>query len=135
MTLYLIFIIVGALLLAGACVSLKNKISFLRNGERAPGTLVRYTETEDDGSTYYYPVFEITTKDQTVITYKHSTATSSPRWKPNDKKAFIFIPGKPETLRMLRFGAIFWWPLSLMILAIELLSIGGCYFLMQGYFK
>lgn len=134
MIIYLIFIIVGGLLLAGALVVLKNTLTFVRNGERAVGTVVRLDERKDSEGTYYFPVFDIHTQQHETITYGHWTGSSSAVWQIGETKTFIFKPGNPDTVRFLNYWGLFWWPLSLMAVAIDLLVIGGGYFLLRGYF-
>lgn len=134
MIIYLIFIIVGGLLLAGAIVVLKNTLTFIKNGERAIGTVVRLDERKDDEGTYYFPVFDIPTRQHETITYGHWTGSSSAGWRIGETSAFIFAPGKPDTVRFLNYWGIFWWPLCLMAVAVDLLVMGGGYFLLRGYF-
>ncbi|HVI45355.1 MAG TPA: DUF3592 domain-containing protein [Chitinophaga sp.] len=135
MIIYLIFIVVGGLLLAGALVSLKGKLAFVKNGERVVGTVVRLVKEKDDDGTFYYPVFDIPTRQHETITYGHSVGSSSATaWQIGETTAFIFEPGKPDTVRVLNYWGIFWWPLCLMAVAVDLLIIGGGYFLLRGYF-
>jgi regulator of protease activity HflC (stomatin/prohibitin superfamily) len=134
MIIYLIFIIVGGLLLAGAIVALKSRLTFVKGGERAVGTVVQLVESKDSEGTFYFPVFDIPTRQHETITYRHWTGSSSVEWQIGETKAFIFEPGKPDTVRFFNYWGIFWWPLSLMALAVDLLVIGGGYFLLRGYF-
>lgn len=134
MTIYLIFLILGSLLLTAALLDLKGRMRFVRRGERAVGAVTQLVEIKDDEGTMYFPVFEIHTSRQEVITYRHATASSYPRWKLGETAAFVFEPGKPETIRFLRYWTIFWWPVSLLAVAVDLLVIGGGYFLLRGYF-
>ncbi|NLU91860.1 DUF3592 domain-containing protein [Chitinophaga sp. Ak27] len=130
---YLIFIIVGALLLAGALTSLKGRLAFVKNGERALGTVVQLVERTDDEGTWYIPVFDIPSRQQETITYRHDATSSSFEWQLGEKAAFIFEPGKPDTVRFLSYWKIFGWSLSLLAAAVDLLLIGGGYFLLNGY--
>lgn len=134
MIIYLIFITVGGLLLAGALVELRNKLTFVKDGERAVGTVVQLVEKEDSEGTFYFPVFDIPTRQHEIITYRHSSGSSAAQWQIGETIAFIFEPGKPDTVRFLNYWRIFWWPLSLMAVALDLLVIGGGYFLLRGYF-
>lgn len=132
---YLIFIVVGALLLASALTSLKGRLAFVKNGERALGTVVQLIERKDDEDTWYVPVFDIQGRQQETITYRHDGASSSAGWQLGEKAAFIFEPGKPDTVRFLSYWKIFGWSLSLLAVAVDLLLIGGGYFLLGGYFS
>ena len=134
MTIYLIFITVGILLLTGAIKELKRKLAFVKNGERSVGAVVELGEKKEDDGTFYYPVFEIKTGNHETITYRHGSGSSRAIWAVGQEAAFIFERGKPETVRFLNYWAIFWWPLSLLAVAIDLLLIGAGYFLLQGYF-
>jgi len=135
MTIYLIFIIVGCLLLAAALVDLKGRLRFVKGAERAVGTLVQLVEKKDDEGTLYYPVFEIHTRRHEVVTYRPATGYSFPKGKIGETATFILEPGKPETVRFLKYRTIFWWPLTLMAVAVDLLVIGAGYFLLRGFFE
>ncbi|WP_212004713.1 DUF3592 domain-containing protein [Chitinophaga sp. HK235] len=135
MILYLILVIVGGLLLFCAVRSLIGRLAFVKGGERAVGTVVQLVEKKDDeGTCYFYPVFDIHTRQQKTITYRHGTGSSPAAWQVGETAAFIFEPGKPYTVRFVNFWGLFWWPLSLMALAVDLLMIGGGYFLLYRYF-
>jgi len=133
MTIYLIFIIVGCLLLTGALMALKGRLAFAKGAERAVGTLVQLVEGKGDDEKLYYPVFEIHTRQHGIITYRHTTAYSFPKWRIGETATFILEPGKPYTARFLKYWTVFWWPLTLMAVAVDLLVIGGGYFLLRGY--
>jgi hypothetical protein len=45
----------------------------------------------------------------------------------------VKIPGKPETARFLNYWVIFWWPLTLLAISVDLLLIGAGYYLLAGY--
>ncbi|WP_147243581.1 hypothetical protein [Chitinophaga flava] len=116
-------------------MNLKGRLALMRGGEQAVGTVVQLVESKDDEGTCYYPVFDIPTRQHEIITYRHGTAYSSPeKWQIGETAAFIFEAGKPDTVRFLSYWGIFWWPLCLMAVAVDLLVIGGGYFLLQGYF-
>lgn len=134
MIVYLIFIIVGLLLFIGAVARMISKFQFLRNAERAIGTLVRLVEKTDDEGTVYYPVFEIPTQNNDTITYSMSVGFSHPNWQVGQTASFIFESGKPETVRFLKYWNVFGGSLILLALALDLLVIGGGYFLCKGYF-
>ncbi|WP_346317714.1 DUF3592 domain-containing protein [Chitinophaga sp. YIM B06452] len=134
MLIYLIFIIVGVLLLAFALLDLKGRLKFVKNAERSVGTVSRVAERKDDDGTYYSPVFEINTSQNETITYRHGTSSSSPRWQVGQEAVFIYEPGKPDTARFLDYWDIFWFPLCVLAVAVDLLVIGCGYFLLRGYF-
>jgi hypothetical protein len=133
MTIHLIFIIVGGLLLTGALRSLMSLRRFIKDAEKAVGTVTKLVEKEDDDGISYYPVFDIPTRHHGIITYGAGTGTSSRKWEIGKTALFILKPDKPETTRRLNFWGIFWWPLSLMAIGVDLLLIGIGYFLLRGY--
>lgn len=135
MIIYSIFIIVGSLLLAAAIAGMKNRLAFLKKGERVEGTVVELEKREDEDGAFYYPVFEIYTSQRKKITYKHTGGSAFPTWKIGATRNFVFIPGKPETVWHLSYGKFFAWPLTLMVLGADLLVIGTGYFLLSGYFN
>jgi hypothetical protein len=134
MTIYIIFIIVGSLVTIIALADLKGRLKFLRTGEKAIGTVVKLVEKKDDDGVFYFPVFNITTRQQEIITYSPGTGTSSAAWQVGDTAAFIFEPGKPETLRFLKYRSIFWTSIIAMAVGVDLLLIGAGYFLLRSYF-
>lgn len=134
MIVYSIFVIVGILLLIAAVAALKRSLRFVRAGERAEGIVVRVAEVEDADGNLYYPVFEIPTQAHGTITYRHGTSSSPANWEVGDKAVFIFDPARPESVTFLRYWRVFGWPLSLMAVAVDLLVVGGGYFLLRGYF-
>ncbi|MBO9731462.1 MAG: DUF3592 domain-containing protein [Chitinophaga sp.] len=135
MIVYSIFIIIGSLLLVAAVASMKNRMAFLNKGERAVGTVVNLEKRKDDEGEFYYPVFEVRTRQQERMEYKSSGGSSFPLWKVGDTRNFIFIPGKPETLVHLSYWKLFGWSLILMSVSVDLLMIGAGYFLLSGYFN
>ncbi|MBV7530387.1 DUF3592 domain-containing protein [Chitinophaga sp. sic0106] len=134
MIIHIIFVCVGALLLGFAIADLRGRIKFVKTAERATGTVVELVESKDDDGTMYYPVFEIPTQDNDILTYRHATAASRPQWELHENVPFIFERGKPETLRIFRYRTIYWWPLCLLAVAIDLLVIGGGYFVYREFF-
>ncbi|MBC9932724.1 DUF3592 domain-containing protein [Chitinophaga qingshengii] len=134
MIICLIFIIVGGLLLASSSAMLRNGLAFVRQGERAVGTIVELVEERDEDGTFYFPVFDIPDSRYQTITYKHTVGSSRARWQMGDTAMFIFEPGKPDTVKLLSYRGIFGWPLLLLAVAVDLLVVGAGYFLYQGYF-
>ncbi|MGX5820185.1 DUF3592 domain-containing protein [Chitinophaga lutea] len=133
MIIYLMFLIVGGLLMYFAIRDLRGRLSFLKNGERSLGTVVRIAEREDDEGTLYSPVFEIPTRDRQVISYQERTASTSPRWRVGDQVTFVFEPGKPETVRFVSYWKIFWWPVCLLAAGVDMLIVGGGYFIVREW--
>ncbi len=131
----LIFLIVGTLLLLAALSNLKRKLALMKTGERTIGTVVEQQEKKDDDGTYYYAVFEMYTPLLNKVTYSSSTGHSSAStWAVGKTAPFIIESGKPETARFLSYWSVFGWPITLLILAMEFLMIGGGYFLLRDYF-
>lgn len=134
MIICLIFIAVGGLLLVRATAILRNRLAFVRQGMRAQGTIVEFVEERDEDGTFYFPVFDIPGSRYETITYQHRVGSSRARWQMGDTAMFIFEPGKPETVELLSYRGIFGWPLLLLTVAVDLLVVGGGYFLYNGYF-
>lgn len=135
MIVYSIFVIVGVLLLAGAITALKRSLRFLKTAERSVGTVVQVVEKQDDNDgTLYYPVYEFPTSANETVTYRHNTSSSNAMWQVGEKTTFIFEPGNPASARFLSYWGIFSWPLGLLAVAVNLVIIGGGYFLLRGYY-
>lgn len=132
MIIHLIFIAVGALLLVVALRSLKSRLAFMKNSERAVGTVVRLGEKTEDDGVYYYPVFDIRTRRNEIITYKDKTGSSPAKWQIGETAAFIFHPDRPDMIWFLSYRTLFWRPLMLLAVAVDLLLIGGGYFLFRA---
>ncbi|RAJ77360.1 hypothetical protein CLV59_107127 [Chitinophaga dinghuensis] len=132
----LIFLIVGGFLLIGAISNLLGKLALMKTAERTIGTVVALEERIDEEGSAYYAVFEMHTPLLNKVTYRSSTGHSSATVWPIGKTApFIIESGKPETARFLNYWSVFGWSMILLVLAIDLLVIGGGYFLLRDYFS
>lgn len=133
MLLYITFIIIGILLFISSIRRLQNKINFVRHAERAIGKVVRVEEVNDNDGVYYRPVFELTTRNSTIIEYRHSTSSSSEKaWSIGDTKTFIYDPAHPDQARFLSYQ-IFQFTVLLLGISISLLVIGSGYFLSRYF--
>jgi hypothetical protein len=130
--LYLIFLILGIILLAASVFSLKRLLVFIQTGERVEGTLTRHEEKEDDGSIFYTPVFEFKTLDNREVVYRHHISRSPAMWSIGRQEIFIYNPDDLNSVRRLSFS-IFSWAIILMAVAMALIVTGGGYYLLRGY--
>lgn len=135
MIFYLTFIIVGAVLFAFALTDFRRCVKFVRKGKWVEGTVIKMVETKgEDNDLYYHPVFEVYINEQETITYQGVSGTSHPSWRIGQKAAFIYAPGESPALKRLRYWSVFWRPILLLAVSIDLILVGAGYFLLQPYF-
>lgn len=121
---YKLCLLTGLLLLAASLYKLKETLDFIRNSEQATGT-VTVLELHD-GS--YSPVFVITTKDGRQLNYHHAASSKPASWEVGEQAVFLYDPGDPDSVRMMRYFWIFNWSIVLMAAGIPLIITGAGYY-------
>jgi hypothetical protein len=129
-----IFIVVGIFLIGCGIRLLKRRLAFLKSGERASGVVTALTERKDEDGISILPLFEMKTITGETMTHLHSYAAQPSRWKVGQQANFIYRPGRPETIHLLRYGGLFGWAIGMLALGVDLLVVGAGYYLLQGYF-
>lgn len=115
-------LLTGILLMAASLYKLNQSLDFIRNSERATGTV---TSLEmNDGA--YSPVFTVRTKDGTALIYHHAASTKPASWQVGEEAVFLYDPAEPGSLRLMRYFWIFNWSIILMALAVPFIigSVG-----------
>jgi|GEM_PF-4578210 len=82
MIIYLIFLIVGGLMLTAAVLNLKKELALLKGGERAVGTVVEMVERIEEDGPVYFPVFEIPNFCCVILSFIDKPIL---RFHPNEK--------------------------------------------------
>ncbi|SFM85585.1 hypothetical protein SAMN05428949_1057 [Chitinophaga sp. YR627] len=121
-------------MLSFALKTFRQVKTFVKNGKRVEGAVVKFIETKDDDGLYYYPLFEITINEKETITYQGMTGSTHRSWKIGQKTAFIYVPGDIPDIRRLRYWTLFWFPLILLSIAVNFIVVGCGYFLLKAYF-
>lgn len=134
MLLYIGFVVIGGLLFIFSIRRLRGKINFVQNAERATGRVVQLEEINDSGGLFYRPVFEFTTRNNTVIMYRHSTSFSNPKhWPIGTIQTFIYDAAEPTAARFLNYS-LFKFSILLLAVSIALMVIGAGYFLFSVWY-
>jgi hypothetical protein len=121
----LIFGGLGALLLLIAGLIYLGEARFLGRAERATGTVVDlYRSIHDEGGNSFCPVFEFTTQDGQVVTYRGNVCASPPAYKAGDRVKLIYDPGNVKHVQMDNFWSKY--------VAVFVLSVIGAPFTLFG---
>lgn len=96
----------------------------IRDGTRAPGTVVGYSESNSDGSTTYSSIVEFETTDGTTVRFDDTAVSSNPpRHSIGDRVDVLYLPEQPE----LAVISDFWWwvlPTFLGLVTLVMVPIG-----------
>ncbi|QJB37984.1 DUF3592 domain-containing protein [Chitinophaga oryzae] len=128
---YKICLLAGCLLLAASLYKLKESLDFIRNSERATGT-VTSLEMHDDS---YSPVFVVTTKDGRQLDYHHAASSKPASWEVGERAVFLYDPANPGAVRMMRYFWIFNWSIVFMALGMPLIILGGGYYWLRRFIE
>ncbi|ACU61828.1 hypothetical protein [Chitinophaga pinensis] len=134
MIICILFIVIGAVVLAFALVAFRHATTFVKKGRCVEGAVIKFVETKDEDGVYYYPLFEITISEKETITYRGMNGATYKSWKIGQKAAFIYVPGEVPHIRRLRYWSIFGFPLVLLAIAADFIVVGFGYFLLKAYF-
>lgn len=132
---YGILLVAGIIILVITLLHLKGLLAFMKFAERATGKVTELVEQEEDGQTYYLPVFEFTTRSNKLMRYRHYVSGSPSDWVMGEEAIFIFDPRDPESAKFFTYKSIFGWTILFLAIALAAIVIGAGYFLLQGYWK
>ncbi|MBW8683304.1 DUF3592 domain-containing protein [Chitinophaga rhizophila] len=124
---YPIFLVVGLLLLVASLVRLKAAIEFAKGAERVTGVVTSLVPFEEA----YYPVFAISTKDGTDITYQHNEASYPAAWYIGEKTTFLYHPDRGSQVVMIGYFQVFGMAILLIVVALPLIIISAGYYLLN----
>ncbi|MEO5563265.1 MAG: DUF3592 domain-containing protein [Chitinophagaceae bacterium] len=132
---YNIILTIGIVILVFSLNMLKKSMSFLKNSERAEGTVIEMKAVRGDESTMYKPIFKFKTNLGKEIIYEHSTSSKPPAWEVGETTTIAYDPLNPEKPRLLTYFGVFSWTIILLSIAMPLIVIGGGYHLAKFFLK
>lgn len=132
---YGILLAAGINILVVTLLHLKGLLAFVKFAERATGKVTELLEQEEEGQTYYLPVFEFTTQNKELMRYRHHVSSSPSDWVIGEEAIFIFDSRDPESAKFFTYKSIFGWTVIFLGIALTAIVIGGGYFLLQCYWK
>ena len=132
---YSITLAVGVALLIISLLTLKKSLAFLRNSNRAIGTVIELERISDSDGTTYKPVFKFNAATGPEVIYKQSSSSNPPGWDVGEEATIAYDPNNPNEARLLTYFGTFSWAIVLMALAMPMLVVGGGYYLAQQFLK
>src|SRR6218665_1718264 len=130
----IVFLIVGAGLLAGAVYSYADKKAFLEKAESAQGTVIEMIARRSDNSTTYCPVVRFKAKTGQEITFTSSVSSNPPSYSVDETVEILYDPADPKEANINGFASLWLVPLILGILGTIFFLIGALSYLF-GYLK
>jgi hypothetical protein len=119
-----------------SCIVLRDTFIFLKNSERAKGTVTKIEREEIyEEPTQYNPIFTFRTQDGQEVTTALGFSDLNAGYKLGYTAIFAYDPKLPRDARLLTFWGIFSWPVLFAAFGIPLFVIGGWYFLAQTVLK
>lgn len=132
---YRIALIFGIILCFASLFILSDSITFLKNSERATGTVTTLELLRDSDGDSYRPIFAIKTKNNGVFIYKHTSSSSPASWKVGEKATFAYDPSEPGSARLFTYFGLFSWTIVLLCTSIYLMVIGAGYQLSKRFLR
>ncbi|MET4141019.1 DUF3592 domain-containing protein [Pedobacter sp. UYP1] len=132
---YRITLIFGVILCFASLFILSESLTFLKNSERATGTVTGLELLHDSDGDTYRPVFAIKTKNNQVFIYKHTSSSSPASWKVGENATFVYDPKRPDSARLFTYFGIFSWTIVLLCISIYLMVIGAGYQLSKRFLR
>lgn len=132
---YTVTLAIGIVLLIISLTKLKDSLAFLRNSERATGTVIELERINGSDGDTYKPIFKFKTSLNQETIYRHISSSDPPSWKIGDEATIAYDPSSPSEARLLTYFGTFSWTIVLMAVAMPLIVIGGGYHLSQIVLK
>ncbi|SHE52968.1 DUF3592 domain-containing protein [Pedobacter caeni] len=131
---YRISLVAGIILLIVSLFILKESLAFVAHSERAIGVVIEIEKISIDDGPSYSPVFQIITKNNEEIVYRHLHSSNPPGWTIGEKATFLYAPDDPDgSVRIFTYFGLFSWTIILMAFAIPLTIVGGSYIWFERY--
>jgi hypothetical protein len=133
---YVLFLLLGIIVLLIGLGMLNTQIRSLKNRDAAEATVVEFREetTDSSGQKEYSPVFKYTDYDKEEITY-YSTRIAAGSWRIGDKVTVVYEKDYISGTRLLTYRDLFGEIIVFVILGTILLLISTGYFVAQYFFK
>ncbi len=118
-------LIAGIMLLIVACFTLNHSLTFLRSGEKAVGTVIRFEKSTDTENKSVTPIFQFTARDNRQYTFRHFISTNPPAWDIGEKSTIIYNPADPTQAKLLTYFGVFNWTIECVAFGLPLIVFGG----------
>ncbi|RYY58927.1 MAG: DUF3592 domain-containing protein [Chitinophagaceae bacterium] len=132
---YGIILAIGLILAAIGLYLFKNSLGFIRNSERATGTVINLEPVRDNDGTTYRAIFTFKTMANREVVYRQNGSSSPAGWRVGETAQFAYRSDNPEAAKLLTYWGSFLGTVILLALAMPLIVIGGGYFFAQQFLK
>ncbi|HEX6431578.1 MAG TPA: DUF3592 domain-containing protein [Niastella sp.] len=128
--------IIGLVLLIVGLLFLKDRISYIKKGNKAIASVIETKEYLDsDNDKMYKPVFKFITHNNEEIIFECSGSSSRSMWPIGEEVKIVYNGENPNKMLLLTLFNAFGIPLILLTLALILLFIAGGYWWSQHFFN
>jgi hypothetical protein len=132
---YGITLVIGLIILIIALFILKERIQFLKQGEKATATVVDILRIKDSEGDTFKPIFKFKTNSNQEIIYDTYFSSSPPGWKMGDEATVVYDSHNPEKAKILTYFGSFGVVIILLSISLPLITIGGGYYIAQKVFS
>lgn len=132
---YTLTLAIGIVLLAISLTKLKKSLAFLRNSERAVGTVIELERISGSDGDTFKPIFKFKTSLNQEVVYRHISSSDPPGWRIGEESIIAYDRNDPTVARLLTYFGTFSITIVLMAIAMPLIVIGGGYHLSQIVLK
>ncbi|MEO5890398.1 MAG: DUF3592 domain-containing protein [Ferruginibacter sp.] len=132
---YSISLTVGIILLALSLIIFKKSLAFIKQSDRAIGTVIELERISDTDGVTFKPIFKFKTSTNQEIIYRHISSSSPSNWDVGEQATIAYDPNIPTKARLLTYFGTFSWTIVLMAISMPLIVIGGGYYVAQAFLK
>lgn len=132
---YTLTLTVGMVLLIVSLVILRQSMNFLRNSERAVGTVIDIERVHGSDGDTFKPIFKFKTNLNQEIVYRSASSSNPPGWVIGEQTTIAYDRNNPSVARLVTYFGTFSWTIILMAIAMPMIVIGGGYHLAQTVLK
>lgn len=132
---YSITLTIGIVLLVISLFVFKASLTFIKESDRAIGTVIDLERIKNKDGATYKPIFKFKTKTNQEVIYRHFSSSSPPSWDIGEEATIAYDPNNPTTAKLLTYFGAFSWTIALMAISMPLIVIGGGYYVVQGFLK
>jgi len=127
---YNIALLLGIGLLITSIIIIRNRLAFIRQGEKTIATVITVKKEKDsDGGSTYRPVFRFKTSSGQEMTFESPYTSSPAAYEVGEDATLTYDPSDPSNVKIYSYFGVFGLAAILMALAMALIVIGGGYHL------
>ena len=124
---YYLTFLAGIIMLSISVLFLSKSVRFVKSGIQTKGTVVEMIVHEDSDGDTYSPVFEFTDIHNNMIRYSYNGSSAPPAWKLGDEATLVYNPDNTSEVKIFTYYGLYGIAVTLMAIAMPLLTIGGGY--------